>query len=31
MQNDVIKALEGLSMEQRGEVLDQIPMRGEDF
>ena len=31
MPNDVVKILEGLSKEQRGEVLDQILLRGEDF
>jgi hypothetical protein len=31
MPDDVVKALEKLSKEQRGEVLDQILLRGEDF
>ena len=31
MPNDVVKALEGLTEEQRGEVLDQILLKEGDF
>ena len=31
MLNDVVKALEGLTEEQRGEVLDQILLKEGDF
>jgi hypothetical protein len=29
--NEVIHALEGLTKEERGDVLDQILLKGEDF
>jgi hypothetical protein len=29
--DEVIRALEGLSKEERGDVLNQILLKGEDF
>ena len=29
--DEVVRALEGLTKEERGDVLDQILLKGEDF